>query len=56
MGEYAAGREEGIFFSDAQLLIGSIPMSFNWQRQFFNTEQIIKEVMPLLSNANLRSA
>ncbi len=50
-GEYAAGREESIFFSDAQLLIGSIPMSFNWQRQFFNTEQIIKEVMPLLSNA-----
>jgi hypothetical protein len=50
-GEYAAGRKESIFFSDAQLLIGSIPMSFNWQRQFFNTEQVIKEVMPLLSNA-----
>ncbi len=50
--EYAVGKSENIFYSDTHILIGKVYIPFNRQQLFFETEQVIKEVMPLLRDAN----
>lgn len=49
--EYAAGKGESIFYSDTHILIDKVYVPFNGQQLFFNTEQVIKEIMPLLRDA-----
>ena len=49
--EYAAGKGKNIFYSDTHILIGKIYIPFNRQQLLFDTEQVIKEVMPLLRDA-----
>jgi len=50
--EYAAAKSENIFYSDTHILIGKVYIPFNRQQLFFETEQVIKEIMPLLRDAN----
>ena len=49
--EYAAAKGENIFYSDTHILIDQVYIPFNGQQLFFNTEQVIKEIMPLLRDA-----
>jgi hypothetical protein len=49
--EYAAGKGESIYYSDTHILIDKVFVPFNGQQMLFNTEQVVKDIMPLLRDA-----
>jgi len=48
---YTAAKDDNILFSDTHIMIGQLSLLFLRPQPLFNTEQIVKEVMPLLKNA-----
>jgi len=49
--QFAAARSNDIFFSDTHILIDQVYIPFSHQQLLFETEPVIKEVMPLLRDA-----
>jgi hypothetical protein len=49
--EFAAAKDKNIFYSDTHILIDDVYIPFNRQQLLFDTESVIKEIMPLLRDA-----
>ena len=49
--EFAAAKGNNIFYSDTHILIDQVYIPFSHQQLLFETEPVIKEVMPLLRDA-----
>lgn len=49
--QFAAAKDENIFYSDSHILIDEVYIPFNRQQLLFETEAVVKNIMPLLRNA-----
>ncbi|HEY5601474.1 MAG TPA: hypothetical protein VIM41_00030 [Gammaproteobacteria bacterium] len=49
--EFAASKGNNIFYSDTHILIDDVYIPFSRQQLLFDTEAVIKEIMPLLRDA-----